>query len=299
MAWIESNQELGRHPKTRRLARLLGEKVPTVIGYLHLLWWWALDFAQDGNLSEYDEIDIADACLFDGDEKQFVDALIQARFLDQTEDGLVIHDWYDYAGKLIERRKDDAERKRKSRSLKKESTGQEKVSAGCPQDVQGMSEHVHRNSTVQYSTININTDDDNAHTREEKPGQTVESIESSTGIKAMEFAEKAWGRPVAPLDCENIARWCADFSLRGSPEPDEIVIEALRRSSEQGVRKMKYVDSILRDWYDNGVLQVSQILELDRQFEQSKTKNSRAGPRTGPGKKKTGTESGKYDDIYL
>ena len=62
---------------------------------------------------------------------------------------------------------------------------------------------------------------------------------------------------------------------------------------------MKYVDSILRDWYDNGVLQVSQILELDRQFEQSKTKNSRAGPRAGPGKKKTGTESGKYDDIYL
>jgi DnaD/phage-associated family protein len=151
--------------------------------------------------------------------------------------------------------------------------------------------------------ININNADDNVHAREKEPDQTVEPDtlnlnetviqEIGIGAKAIQFAEKAWGRPVAPLDCENIAQWCKDFSLRGSPEPDEIVIEALRRSSEQGVRKMKYVSSILCDWYDSGVLQASQILEQDRKFKQ--TKKSRAGP----GKKKTGTDSGKYDSVYL
>ena len=60
-----------------------------------------------------------------------------------------------------------------------------------------MSEHVHRNSTVHYSTINIDADDDNAHTREEN-GQTVESIESTQGPRLW-VCRKAWGRPMAPL----------------------------------------------------------------------------------------------------
>jgi DnaD/phage-associated family protein len=158
----------------------------------------------------------------------------------------------------------------------------ERLGKGLPQPVSSISN--------QYTVSSINNaDDDNVDAPEEKPGQTVESVESSTGTKAMEFAEKAWGRPVAPLDCENISQWCADFSLRGSPEPDEIVIEALRRSSEQGVRKMSYVDSILRDWYDNGVLLVSQISELDEKFEQAKNQKSHKRRTTDPPK------PGKYD----
>ncbi|HHV63842.1 MAG TPA: DnaD domain protein [Peptococcaceae bacterium] len=116
------------------------------------------------------------------------------------------------------------------------------------------------------------------------------SENEAIGIKAIEFAEKAWGRPIAPLDCENITQWCHDFSLRGSPEPDEIVIEALRRSSEQGVRKMSYVSSILKDWLDSGVFRVSQIQELDEQFEKAKS-------RDRPRKKKI--DPGKYDGVYL
>src|SRR5687767_5633894 len=53
MAWIESHQEIARHPKTRKLARLLGGSVPTAIGHLHLLWWWAVDYAEDGWLGKY------------------------------------------------------------------------------------------------------------------------------------------------------------------------------------------------------------------------------------------------------
>lgn len=147
--------------------------------------------------------------------------------------------------------------------------------------------------------ININNaDDDNARMREEDSQDHLDETEESEsvdceniGFKAIEFAEKAWGRPVTPLDCDNIAQWCNDFTLRGSPEPDEIVIEALRRSSEQGVRKMKYVSSILRDWYDNGVIRVSQILELDKKFQE---KNNRAGPC-----KKKNVETGKYEEFYL
>lgn len=116
MAWIESHQELRDHPKTRRLARYLGIHVREAVGLLHFLWWWALDYAEDGDLSRFEAADIADAILWDGDPEQAVDALVRAGFLDRTDSGLVIHDWDEYAGRLVEQRRKNRERKRRSRA---------------------------------------------------------------------------------------------------------------------------------------------------------------------------------------
>ena len=112
MAWIESHQEVGRHPKTKKLARLLGVSLPAAVGHLHYLWWWALDFAQDGVLDKYDAEDIADAMQWEGDADQLVEALLSSGYIDDTDDGLVVHDWAEYAGKLLERRAKDRARKR-------------------------------------------------------------------------------------------------------------------------------------------------------------------------------------------
>jgi hypothetical protein len=119
MAWIESHQELARHPKTKRLARAAGISIPAAIGHLHLLWWWALDYAQDGSLHGFTPEDIADGMEWDGEDANgFVEALINAGFLDQEDDGtLSIHDWHDYAGRLINQRKAQAEYKQRQYSL--------------------------------------------------------------------------------------------------------------------------------------------------------------------------------------
>jgi hypothetical protein len=113
MAWIESHQELGRHPKTKRLGRSLGISTPTVIGHLHLLWWWSLDFAQDGSLDGFDAAEIADAAMWEGDPVPFYAALVAAGFIDGDEcDHYRLHDWDDYAGKLLDRRKSNATRQK-------------------------------------------------------------------------------------------------------------------------------------------------------------------------------------------
>lgn len=116
MSWIESHQELARHPKTKRLARVLQEPEVAVIGRLHCLWWWALDYADDGDLSRMDASDIADACQWDGDAEAFIAAMVQVRFLDQDSDGLRIHDWDDYAGRLVEKRRQNVERVKRWRA---------------------------------------------------------------------------------------------------------------------------------------------------------------------------------------
>jgi hypothetical protein len=124
MAWIQSDQSLDHHPKLKRATRMLGVSVPEMVGHLHLLWHWCLDYAPDGDLSAFEAWEIADAAMYTGDPDLFVSALAdcgngEPGFLEPAQsdgDGLRVHDWHDYAGRLIERREANAERMRNRRA---------------------------------------------------------------------------------------------------------------------------------------------------------------------------------------
>ena len=122
MAWVPSHTELREHPKTKRCARMLGAPRAQMIGHLHMLWWWALDYAKDGDLSRYDAADIADAAEWAGDPGAFVDALAgcgardQHGFLEREGGRLLLHDWGEYGGRYLEQRRKDADRKRAARA---------------------------------------------------------------------------------------------------------------------------------------------------------------------------------------
>lgn len=134
-AWIESHQTLWRHPRKDALAEALyAGTVPddvadaAAIGVLHKLWWWAMDYAQDGDLSPFSDRQIAKACDWRGDPAVFVDALLATGFVNEDR---TIHDWHDYAGRLIERREKDRLRKAEKRAettaqdVRRKSSGQD------------------------------------------------------------------------------------------------------------------------------------------------------------------------------
>ena len=125
-AWIKSYQALRQHPKTRKLARRLGVRLPEAVGILHCLWWWCIDYASDGDLTKHDAEDIALACEWEGDPKDIIEHLTSCGFIDNS-DGLHVHDWDEYGGALVAAREKDAGRKREGRSS---------VSSGHPVDVQ-------------------------------------------------------------------------------------------------------------------------------------------------------------------
>lgn len=116
MAWIESHGELVNHPKTRKLARHLNVPRWGAVGLLHCLWHWAVAYAHDGDLSGYGDEDIALGAEWEDDPKTFVDALVECGWVDRDGENLSVHDWDEYAGRLIDRRKANAERKRQSRA---------------------------------------------------------------------------------------------------------------------------------------------------------------------------------------
>lgn len=119
MAWIEVHQSLPTHRKTRRLARELklnGKDFPKAVGYMVMLWLWAIDNAPNGDLGGIDPYDVADAAEWSGDPEKFMDALKKSGFVD---DDMHIHDWDVYIGKLIDRREANAQRNREARAKKR------------------------------------------------------------------------------------------------------------------------------------------------------------------------------------
>jgi hypothetical protein len=144
MAWIELHQTLREHKKLFACADVLNLSRIEMIGTLVSLWLWALDNAQDGSLAGISDKTIARVC--DYPEKKagkLVDALASNGFIDWDGECYIIHDWYDYAGKLMERREKDRERK-------KTSKGSRKNSAGIPME---RPKNSHATVPLPYSTV--------------------------------------------------------------------------------------------------------------------------------------------------
>ncbi len=120
MAWLQVHQSLATHRKTLLAAKRLAVPRAQVVGHLLLLWLWAIDNAPDGSLEDLEADILADAAMWPDDPDRFIEVLVSVGFLDQTERGYLIHDWQDYAGKLLHRRELNAQRARQWRENKPE-----------------------------------------------------------------------------------------------------------------------------------------------------------------------------------
>ena len=85
----------------------------TTVGKLRRLWAWAklLDI-EDGNIGRLPAQEIADIMRWRKSAKTLVEAMLELRFLEQSEDGAYwIHGWYELNGKSTEKARKDRERK--------------------------------------------------------------------------------------------------------------------------------------------------------------------------------------------
>lgn len=144
MAWISVHQSIVGS-KLRQFRSLLQCSQWEAEGILVSLWLWGLDNADKyGLISFADRSDIEIA--LSGSSKgsslelsKIVDSLILSGWIDETPDGIYIHDWEVWQEqwyKAKERREKDTNRKRESRSKQKDTLPAplEEVSLECPVD---------------------------------------------------------------------------------------------------------------------------------------------------------------------
>lgn len=117
MPYVQSWTSLRLHHKTSRLRKLLGDGIsrPAVVGHLHLLWHWVLEYRPEGDVSGLSAAELAEAAEWTGDPTLWLEALATAGFLDRLEDAqgaqLTLHDWRRYAGEMLRKREARAQLK--------------------------------------------------------------------------------------------------------------------------------------------------------------------------------------------
>lgn len=121
MAWFEAHDNMARHPKTLKLARLLSKDRRYAVGLLHDLFSWGLYAAEkDGLLPGLMAADVAQAMDWPTrSAAALVEALKEAGYIEGADGAYLIHDWYDYAGKLYDSREKNREKNQRYRDRKK------------------------------------------------------------------------------------------------------------------------------------------------------------------------------------
>jgi hypothetical protein len=261
MAWIESHQTVWAHAKTRKAARRLGIPDVQLVGHLHALWHWALDHAEDGNVGKYDAEDLAIAARWDGEPDGFVAALVDcgpgdsAGFFerggsygppeDATVGELVLHDWWQYAGKLIARRREDRDRKRAKRSADPADTPEDVqgTSGGHPADVHTPVQGTSTPPSLGHATVNQPTNQPSSNPSSDPPaGESVHESDAddpSTEQRITESFEAFW--QVYPArDGKKVGRGNALIEWR------KLTWEQ-RRRAYTGARNLAAGDSLPKD----------------------------------------------------
>lgn len=157
MAFIEVHQTLPNHRKIMRLRRLLKVEPAQAVGHMVALWCWALDNAQDGDLCMFEPDEIAEAAMWKKDPDRFYQAIKESGFVDEND---VLHDWFDYAGRLMEQREYRKEQNRVRKQRQRERDKRDSHDA-VTRDIGLTAERDKRDShdtTVPYRTVpNSNT----------------------------------------------------------------------------------------------------------------------------------------------
>ena len=248
---------------TNKKAVLLAAKLKlnTTYAAAHIIrfWTWALDNVQDGDLSGLPPEVIAFGAAWEGDAGVFVEAAISAGWLDKTESGLHIHDWYEYAGRLIEKRREDAERKRQSRRQAKDV---QRMSSGHPADDP-------RSGAVTVPNRTLPKD----HSSSSTPTRT----------EIFGVFEKEFGRLLSPMEIEQLKQWESEHG-------QDLILEALKRASLGGKHTFKYLGGILLKWQKNKIRTIQDVERFEEEFKKSKGDHThnriRAAPEPDPQKEK-------------
>ncbi|MEK5182152.1 hypothetical protein [Paenibacillus odorifer] len=273
--WIKSYQATDRDPITRRFCRSTGLSTPAAVGTLHMLWWWVLDWAQDGDISKYHDIDIADAVSFEGEPEVLMRALIDAGYVVENQSGREIANWFKIGGQIIESKKKDAERKaeaREKKRLKKEglldvqgtSTGHPSdstgTSNGVPPEVRSIDKELDLDLELDINKdLKIYGDADPNQKSDQEPNQNTET-------KSKQTADESKATNEAPTSGKNGSKG------RQKPvyEPDSpyMKMAVYFKSKLDELAKVLEVDDLapkanMQTWADD----FRKLVELDKQTD--------------------------------
>ena len=141
--WYPTYTNFRNHPKRVLLSAETGLSVARTRSVMHELWSHCCEFHPTGTIPAAKVLTVLRLILTEAeavlDPKELLRGLLSVGFAKDVGGDLMLHDWYDYAGKLIEQRAAEAEKKRNERAAGRGRTAPhvQRESQGSPGDIQG------------------------------------------------------------------------------------------------------------------------------------------------------------------
>ncbi|MCG8401062.1 MAG: DnaD domain protein [Firmicutes bacterium] len=88
--------------------------------------------------------------------------------------------------------------------------------------------------------------------------------ENNAAVNLYNSFEKEFGRPLSPMEVEQINLWSGKLN-------PHMVLEALRKAVLMGKHNFKYIDSILLEWEKNNLQSPGEVAEYDRRFKDKRS----------------------------
>ena len=95
----------------------------------------------------------------------------------------------------------------------------------------------------------------------------VNQVSRSENSNIFEIVEKEFGRTLSPIEYEIIKAWLDN----GMDE--ELIKEAIKEATYNGVSNLRYIDKILYEWGKNGIKTVSDVVDNRKKRCKSKRKS--------------------------
>ena len=247
---------MAKHPKTLRLAKCLKCERRYAVGLLHDLFTWGLDAAKkDGTLPNLGAEEIAAALDFTGKKgASVVAALVECGYLELTGNVYKIHDWYDYAGKLADKREDDKRRKKEQRE-REQGKEDHRTEHGSPADV--------TRTSGGNPLVTV-------------PNRTVPNKEG-VGVGVIRAREDDTDEP--PNDLARVMRFFQD-RINTTPSPmcieylksyteslgADVVLHACEIAIDERKPNWSYIQGILRRYEQNDLRTLDAVLQAEADF---------------------------------
>lgn len=106
--------------------------------------------------------------------------------------------------------------------------------------------------------------------------------------------EEEFSRLLSPFESNQILEWCYEDKYL-----PELILEALRKASLRGVKNLKYIDSILKDWRENNVTSLQQVEAYEKQYQARQQLKQKSLKATKPKDDEIKRKIEKYKDVYM
>lgn len=106
--------------------------------------------------------------------------------------------------------------------------------------------------------------------------------------------EEEFGRLLSPFESNQIIEWCQ----RDNYSPD-LILEALRKTSLRGIKNLKYVDSILLDWRNNGISTIEEVENYEKLFQEKQQAKEKPPKKPSKKEEEYRRKIEKYKDVYM